>query len=277
MPDADAAMLRFEGVVKRYPDGTRALGGVTFDVPRGQFCAIIGPSGSGKSTLLRLVNGLVELTGGAIAFDGGALGPGSIASIQRRVGTVHQEFDLVPRLSVLDNVLAGTLPVVSTARVLLRLWPRHHQRRACRLLARVGLTEEQLYRRAAQLSGGQKQRVAIARAFMLDPAVVLADEPVSSLDPAVSRSVLRLLREASAESGATVLCSLHQVELAIEFADRIVAIQDGAVVYDGAPSDLTEQRLDEVYGAERTARSARPGDAGAGAGAGSAGPSGEAA
>jgi phosphonate transport system ATP-binding protein len=251
---AERPMLRFDRVAKQFPDGTRALTGVTFDVPRGQFCAIIGPSGSGKSTLLRLVNGMVEQTGGAIEFDGTAVGPRTIAAIQRRVGTVHQEFDLVPRLSVLDNVLSGTLPVVSTARVLLRLWPAHYQRRACSLLARVGLVEEQLYRRAAQLSGGQKQRVAIARAFMLDPAVVLADEPVSSLDPAVSRSVLRLLRDASRESGATVLCSLHQVELAVEFADRIVAIQDGALVYDGAPGALTEDKLDQLYGPERAAK-----------------------
>jgi phosphonate transport system ATP-binding protein len=251
---SDRVMLRFDRVEKQFPDGTRALAGVTFDVPRGQFCAIIGPSGSGKSTLLRLVNGLVELSAGAIAFDGEPITRRAVASIQRRVGTVHQEFDLVPRLSVLDNVLTGTLPVVSTARVLLRMWPRHHMRRACSLLARVGLVEEQLYRRAAQLSGGQKQRVAIARAFMLDPAVVLADEPVSSLDPAVSRSVLRLLRDASRETGATVLCSLHQVDLAVEFADRIVAIQDGSVAYDGAPADLSEERLDQLYGPERAAR-----------------------
>lgn len=252
-PDAQTAagappMLRFEQVAKRYPDGTRALDGVSFNVPRGQFCAIIGPSGSGKSTLLRLVNGLLGPTGGTILFDGAPITPKSIGSVQRRVGTVHQEFDLVPRLSVLDNVLAGTLPVVSTARVLLRLWPRHHQRRACALLARVGLIEEQLYRRAAQLSGGQKQRVAIARAFMLEPAVVLADEPVSSLDPAISRSVLALLRDASREAGATVLCCLHQVELALEFADRVVAIQDGALVYDGLPGDLTADRLEALYG-----------------------------
>ncbi len=251
---SERIMLRFDRVEKQFADGTRALAGVSFEVPRGQFCAIIGPSGSGKSTLLRLVNGLVELSAGAIAFDGEPITRRAVPSIQRRVGTVHQEFDLVPRLSVLDNVLTGTLPVVSTARVLLRMWPRTHMRRACSLLARVGLVEEQLYRRAARLSGGQKQRVAIARAFMLDPAVVLADEPVSSLDPAVSRSVLRLLRDASRESGATVLCSLHQVDLAVEFADRIVAIRDGLLAFDGAPADLTEERLDAVYGADRMAR-----------------------
>jgi phosphonate transport system ATP-binding protein len=256
---SERIMLRFDRVEKQFADGTRALAGVSFEIPRGQFCAIIGPSGSGKSTLLRLVNGLVELSAGAIAFDGEPITRRAVPSIQRRVGTVHQEFDLVPRLSVLDNVLTGTLPVVSTARVLLRMWPRTHMRRACSLLARVGLVEEQLYRRAAQLSGGQKQRVAIARAFMLDPAVVLADEPVSSLDPAVSRSVLRLLRDASRESGATVLCSLHQVDLAVEFADRIVAIRDGLLAFDGAPADLTEERLDAVYGADRMARTAEDG------------------
>jgi phosphonate transport system ATP-binding protein len=251
-------MVRFDRVTKQYPGGTHAVSDVSFEVPRGQFCAIIGPSGSGKSTLLRLTNGLVEPTSGAVLFDGAAITRRSVRRVQQRIGTIHQEFDLVPRLSVLDNVLAGTLPVVSTARVIVKLWPQSYQVRACALLARVGLVEDQLYRRASQLSGGQKQRVAIARAFMLEPAVVLADEPVASLDPTVSRSILELLRDASRENAATVLCSLHQVELAVEFADRVVAIKNGLLVHDGVPSALTASELEAIYGASRSGSGRTP-------------------
>ena len=248
MPD----MLRFQGVGKdfasRAGDTTVALRDVSFDVPRGQFCAIIGPSGSGKSTLLRLVNGMHQPTRGRVLFDGATITKKTIAGVQRRVGTVHQQFELVPRLSVVDNVLSGALPVVSTSRVLLRLWPQRYQRRACALLAQVGMGQEHLYRRASTLSGGQQQRVAIARAFILDPAVVLADEPVASLDPTISRSVLGLLKEASRDSGATVLCSLHQIDLATDFADRVVAIRQGNLAYDGPPDGLTRGLLQEIYG-----------------------------
>ncbi len=248
MPD----MLRFEEVGKDFEspagDTTVALRDVSFDVPRGQFCAIIGPSGSGKSTLLRLVNGMQRPTSGRVVFDGQVITKKNIAEVQRRVGTVHQQFELVPRLTVLDNVLAGALPEVSTLRVLSRLWPQRYQRRACALLAQVGMGQEHLYRRASTLSGGQQQRVAIARAFILDPVVVLADEPVASLDPAISRSVLGLLQEASRDSSATVLCSLHQIDLAREFADRVVAIRQGALAYDGPPDELTHDLLQEIYG-----------------------------
>lgn len=241
-------MLQFNGIEKRFPDGTLALQDVGFDVPRGQFCVILGPSGSGKSTLLRMVNGMHWPTGGRIAFDGTEITRKSIVGVQRRVGMVHQQFNLVPRATVLDNVIAGALPAVSTLRVLFRVWPAHLQTRACRLLERVGLLEEQLYRRATQLSGGQQQRVAIARAFMLEPDVVLADEPVASLDPAISRSILALLADASKETETTVLCSLHQVDLAKAFADRIVALRAGKLAFDGPPSGLTDDILAGVYG-----------------------------
>lgn len=255
-PGADPpVMVRFANVEKAFhsADGatTTALRGVSFEIPRGQFCVIIGPSGSGKSTLLRLVNGMLEPSAGRVEFDGALLDRKNRASVQRRVGAIHQQFDLVPRLGVLDNVLAGTLPEVSTVRIVLGLWPTSYQQRACALLERVGMSEEHLYRPAARLSGGQQQRVAIARAFILDPAVVLADEPVASLDPATSRSVLALLRDASQDSGATVLCSLHQVDLAAEFADRIVAVTRGEIAYDGPPDGLTDELLDRVYGDAR--------------------------
>ncbi|MCG8421804.1 MAG: phosphonate ABC transporter ATP-binding protein [Proteobacteria bacterium] len=248
---SECEMVRFESVSREFECGPDrclvALNDVSFTVPRGQFCVIIGPSGSGKSTLLRLINGMLEPTTGSVVFDGDRITEKNIIEIQRRVGTIHQQFELVSRMTVLDNVLSGTMPLVSTLRVLTRLWPKHFQRRACSLLCQVGMSEDQLYRRASQLSGGQQQRVAIARAFILSPSVVLADEPVSSLDPAISRSVLRLLKEASRRSGATVLCSLHQIELAVEFADRVVAIRQGSVAYDGSPERLTRDILDHVY------------------------------
>jgi phosphonate transport system ATP-binding protein len=171
----------------------------------------------------------------------------SLPEIQPRVAMVHQQFNLVPRLSVLKNVLAGTLPKVSTLMALLGLFPREYQRRACDLLSEVGLREEHLYRRAMRLSGGEQQRVAIARAFILDPDLVLADEPVASLDPQTSRVILELLRKASRQHSATVLCSLHQIELATEFADRIIGMCRGQVIFDGVPGELDEQAINSIY------------------------------
>ena len=244
-------MVEFDAVSMAFASGhktvTDALIDVSFAVPRGQFCVVLGPSGSGKSTLLRVVNGMLRPTGGQVLFDGQALTDKRLPAVQQRVGMVHQQFNLVARASVLDNVVSGALPAIATARVLFKFWPGELQRRACRLLARVGLTEDHLYRRAARLSGGQQQRVAIARAFMLEPDVVLADEPVASLDPATSENVLRLLASASKETDTTVLCSLHQVELARKFADRIVALHDGRMAFDGAPAELSDSILAEVY------------------------------
>ncbi len=232
--------LRFIDVRKAFAADAVAVDQVSFDVPRGQFCVVLGSSGAGKSTLLRLVNGMVEPTAGAIEFDGAAVNRKSLRHIQPRIGMVHQQFNLVPRLTVLNNVLAGALPSVSNVRALFGAFPEKLRRRACRLLAEVGLGEEHLYRRAASLSGGQQQRVAIARAFILEPSLVLADEPVASLDPETSRLILELLRDESRRHNSTVLCSLHQVELALEFAHRIVGMRQGRVVFDGPPAKFDE-------------------------------------
>jgi phosphonate transport system ATP-binding protein len=223
------------------------MDGISLEVPKGQFCVLLGPSGAGKSTLLRSVNGLTELTAGHVEVGGRTLSTRTLGSIRGDVGMIHQQFNLVGRLSVLTNVLAGTLSQVPTLRALLGLFPEGYRQKACRLLADVGLEEEQLYRHASQLSGGQQQRVAIARAFILDPKVVLADEPVASLDQASSSVVLELLRETSARRGTTVLCSLHQVELARRFADRIVGLKGGKVVFDGPPGDLDAGAEAKIY------------------------------
>jgi phosphonate transport system ATP-binding protein len=242
-------MLRFDHVALSYPGGVHALRDVSFDVPAGQFCVVLGASGAGKSTLLRTVNGLATPTAGEVRVDGHALTLAALPALRRRIGMIHQSFNLTPRLSVATNVLTGALPAVPTWRALLGLFPRPLQTRACELIAAVGLTEQHLARRAGELSGGQQQRVAIARAFMLDPAVILADEPVASLDPRISREVLDLLKRQARERGATVLCSLHQVDLARAFADRIVALADGRVAFDGPPDALDGRTLRAVYAA----------------------------
>jgi phosphonate transport system ATP-binding protein len=240
-------MLCFREVSKAFPGAVVALERVTLDVPRGQFCVVLGSSGAGKSSLLRTVNGLSPPTSGTVEVDGVVVTEATFGQVRREMAMIHQDFCLSGRLSVLTNVLAGALTQVSTGRALLNLFPNRLQRKACELLADVGLGEEHLYRRASDLSGGEQQRVAIARAFILDPKVVLADEPVASLDPTTSLTILELLRETSAARKTTVLCSLHQVDLARAFADRIVGMRAGSVVYDGAPAGLDPQALARIY------------------------------
>jgi phosphonate transport system ATP-binding protein len=225
--------LSFRDLRKVYPDGVAALDGVSADVPRGQFCVVLGPSGSGKSTLLRVVNGLTSLSSGQMTLGDLPMSAANLRAIRRKVAMVHQLFNLTERASVSANVLAGA--VAPFWRVMLGWYPAELRARACEVVARVGLDEIHLPRRAVALSGGQQQRVGIARAFLLRPEVILADEPVASLDPAISREVLGLLREAGREQGATVMCSLHQTDLAREFADRIIGMRKGRVVFDGPP------------------------------------------
>ncbi len=246
-------MLDFDSIVMRHADGTRALDGVSLRVPAGQFCVVLGASGAGKSTLLRTANGLVRPTGGTVRVDGVPVAPGSLARIRPRIGMIHQQFNLVLRSTVAENVLAGALPALPAWRALAGLFTEAQRRRACALIESVGLQEPHLLRRVSELSGGQQQRVGIARAFMLDPPLVLADEPVASLDPQTSHDVLSLLRREARERGATVLCSLHQIELACAFADRIVALRQGRVVFDGTPAAFDPKVFDAVYGRERAA------------------------
>jgi phosphonate transport system ATP-binding protein len=240
-------MLKFENVTKRYPDGTEAIRNVSLHVPRGQFCVLLGPSGAGKSTLLRMANGLTRVTEGQVLLEGESLTDKTLPRLRRKVATVHQQFNLTPRMSVALNVLSGALTQVDFLRAGLGWFPAKLRAKACHLLAEVGLTPEHLPRRVSALSGGQQQRVGIARAFMMDPAVLLVDEPVASLDPRIARGILQLLRRQSRAHGATVLCSLHQPELAREFGDRIVAVSHGRLAFDGAPETFTETVCDNLY------------------------------
>jgi phosphonate transport system ATP-binding protein len=240
-------MIHFDNISKVWPDGTKALNDISLEIPHGQFCVVLGPSGAGKSTLLRAVNGLMKPTHGQVKIDGTTLTTATQKQLRRRVAMIHQHFNLTSRLSVAANVLSGLLPVVSTARALSGWFKSEHRRKACGLLERVGLTPTHLKRRAGDLSGGQQQRVGIARAFMLDPEVVLADEPVASLDPKISRDILTLIRDAAREHNTTVLCSLHQIDLAREFGDRIVGMRDGRIVFDGTPEEFTDERVHALY------------------------------
>lgn len=219
-------------------NGMRALEGIDLDLHGGEFCVILGPSGSGKSTLLRLISGLVPVSSGKITVLGTQLSRATPRQIQRKLGMVHQDHGLIDRLSVVQNVMAGLAGELPLWRLMLRLYPAAVKTEACRVLAEVGLDESHVNRRARQLSGGQRQRVGIARALMGGPAIILADEPVASLDPSTSRDIIGLLRRTAKERGVPVLCSLHQMDLAREFADRIVVIRSGRKEFDGTPSAL---------------------------------------
>lgn len=240
-------MINCDGVTKSYPDGTVALSDVSFDVPEGQFCVLLGHSGAGKSTALRLVNGLVEPTAGTVSVNGTRITPQTLRQIRRRVSMIHQEFNLSARSSVAVNVMSGAIADVSTLGALLGWFPADIRRKCCELVELVGLSEQHLKRRCSALSGGQQQRVGIARALMLDPLVILADEPIASLDPTASREILALLRAAARERGCTIMCSLHQVHLARDFADRIIGIEGGKVVFDLKPSEVDDEVLGLIY------------------------------
>lgn len=243
-------MLEFKSSSVVFPDGTKGVDNVSLTINKGEFCTLLGPSGAGKSTLMNMLNGIVTPTSGSVLLDGVEMNKEAKRGIQKQISMIHQQLHLVPRLSVLHNVLTGRLFAVPTLKSLFKLFSREDERRACMLLQEVDLKEKHIYRRASALSGGQQQRVAVARAFMPSPKVVLADEPVASLDPKVSRKVLKSLKSAAQHHNAAVLCSLHQIEYAIEFSDRIIAMRDGQVVFNGAPSELNDAILKAIYGDE---------------------------
>ena len=246
------ATLRVEHLVKVYPEGTTALRDVTFTVRPGEFLVIIGLSGSGKSTLMRCINRLIEPTSGHIYIDDvdiTTLSPGEMRHVRRHIGMIFQQFNLVKRSSVLMNVLSGRLGYVPATWSLLNYFPRPEVARAVANLERVGIPEK-AHVRADQLSGGQQQRVGIARALMQEPKVILADEPVASLDPATSHSVLRYVEELNKKDGITVLCALHFLSLARRYGTRIIALRAGEMVFDGLPADIDERRFKDIYGQE---------------------------
>lgn len=254
-PAPAVSAIGFHGICKSFSPDTRALHNVTLDIAAERFTVLLGPSGSGKTTLLRTAVGLNTPDTGEITLAGEPVSGRGLNAARRRMGMVHQDFGLSERLTSAQNVMAGASACVGWVRVLFQAYPRSIQLKACELLARVGLDEAEANRRAGNLSGGQRQRVGIARALINDPLVILADEPVASLDPATAQEIMTLLREAAGERGAAVLCSLHQIDLARRFADRIVGLKDGQVVFDGQPADLTPAALATIFdGQERRPR-----------------------
>lgn len=245
-----AAALRIDQLVKEYKRGQPVLKGVSLDIaPRG-VTAIIGASGTGKSTLIRCVNRLVEPTSGAIHFDGvdlTKLSGSALRAARRRIGMVFQEYNLVERLTVMENLLTGRLGYVSAFDAWLRRFPAEDIERAFALLDEVGLAGF-AQQRADSLSGGQRQRVGIARALMQTPGLLLADEPTSSLDPKTAVEIMTLLRDAAAHHEIPVLINMHDVELARRFADRVIGLAGGAVIFDGAPEQLSDEELTRIYG-----------------------------
>ena len=245
-------MLRLEKLTKVYKTGDKALNAVDLDVPKGQVMALIGPSGAGKSTLIRCINRLVEPTSGTVQLDGmelTRLGSSALRKARRRMGMIFQEYALVERLTVMENVLSGRLGYVGFWRSFLRRFPQNDVDEAFRLLDRVGLLE-MADKRADELSGGQRQRVGIARALIQDPALLLVDEPTASLDPKTSRQIMRLIVELCEERKLAAIVNIHDVALAQMFVQRIVGLDQGTVVFDGSPGDLSEDVLTQIYGEE---------------------------
>jgi phosphonate transport system ATP-binding protein len=242
-------MLVVEHLNKTYPGAVRALDDVSLEVRDGEFLVLVGLSGSGKSTLLRCINRLVEPTSGRIVLDDldiTAARANDLRKIRRSVGMIFQQFNLVRRSTVLTNVLTGRLGYVSPWQSLMAHFDEDDYRRALVNLDRVNL-RERAHQRADRLSGGQQQRVAIARALMQEPKIMLADEPVASLDPATSHSVLKYLQQINRE-GMTVICSLHFLSLARTYGTRVIALKAGRLMFDGLPSEIDESRFKAIYG-----------------------------
>lgn len=247
------SILSVKDLTVRYTaKGPPILKGISFDVADGDFFAIIGPSGAGKSTLIRCINRLVEPESGSITFLGRevtALPPRELRYLRRNIGMIFQEFNLVNRMSVMDNVLSGRLGYTGTLRSLFRWFSDGDIRHALGLLQRVGLSD-QVGKRADALSGGQRQRVGIARALMQAPKLLLLDEPTSALDPKISREVMGLIRDIAQELKVPILCNIHDVQLATEFCNKVIGLQDGRKMFDGFTAEMQQSDLEAIYAME---------------------------
>lgn len=257
-------ILQIRELYKSFGSATHVLRGVNLDVEQGEFLGVIGSSGAGKSTLLRCINRLVEPTSGEILFpeavfearaDGAwrdvlKLSQRELRLLRRKVGMIFQQFNIVKRLSVIENALSGGLGYQPPLKSCLRLFSQEEKRRALASLDRVGLLGH-AYKRADELSGGEQQRVAIARTLMQNPAIILADEPVSNLDPKLSRVVLDTLKRICLEDGITTLVSLHTLDLTREYAHRVVGLKQGKIFFDGAVQSLTDKVVEEIYQATK--------------------------
>ena len=245
-------MLKVEHLTKVYEGGTLALEDVSFEVKDGEFMAVIGLSGSGKSTLLRCINRLIEPTEGRITWNGVDITAASqedLRRIRRRIGMVFQHFNLVNRSKVTTNVLSGRLGYTNPAYSLINRFAKDDHARAQAQLERVGLTDRDDHR-ADALSGGQQQRVGIARAMIQEPEMILADEPVASLDPVLAHSIMQYLEQINQQDGVTILCSLHFLDLVEKYSQRVIALNEGQLVFEGIAEQLDDERFKDIYGRE---------------------------
>ena len=239
-------ILEANNLRKTFANGTKALQGVNFSVNQGEFVVILGASGSGKTTLLRSINGLVQCENGEIKFRNDAITPSTLPLLRKQTGMVFQDFNLVNNLSALNNVLTGLLDSSNNFMSMLYLFTKEQKKQALICLEMVGLLDK-AYSRVDQLSGGQKQRVGIARAIIKNPKLLLADEPVASLDPMISNSIMSLLWSIRSQIGLTVICNLHQVDLALKYSDRIIGLSGGRVVLDSPTSEVSEDYIRKIY------------------------------
>ena len=248
-------MLEIKNLTKVYGDGTVALKNVSFNVKDGEFLVVIGLSGSGKSTLLRCINRLIDPTEGDIIWDGinlSKLEGDELRKTRRKIGMIFQHFNLVKRSSVYQNIIAGRLGYANTLQSVVGRFTDQDTKKAKNVIHRLGITD-QVQKRADELSGGQQQRVGIARALMQEPKLILADEPVASLDPVLAHSILGILEKLNIEDGITVICSLHYLDLVQRYATRVVGLKEGEIVYQGTKKEiqeLTDEEFKSIYGAE---------------------------
>jgi phosphonate transport system ATP-binding protein len=248
-------MIRFDNASVTYPGGVHALKGLSLEIPDGQMMVIVGLSGAGKSTLIRVINGLVPLTGGDVTIDGVSLrhaSSGQLRQLRSKIGMIFQTFNLVKRTSVLNNVLMGRLHSTGTLRSLIGMYRPDDVEIAMRALERVNIVEK-AYVRASNLSGGQQQRVGIARALAQEPKILLADEPVASLDPPTSHVVMRDLQRINRDLGITTIVNLHFLDLAKVYGERIIGLRAGELVYDGIGEKADENVFRDIYGRSLTA------------------------
>jgi len=248
-------MLEIKNLTKVYDDGTRALHNVSFNVEDGEFLIVIGLSGSGKSTLLRCINRLIKPTSGEIIWNGinlCELEGDELRKTRRKIGMIFQHFNLVKRSSVMKNVMSGRLGYTKPAASIVNKFSSGDIKMGQAVIERLGISD-QIYKRADELSGGQQQRVGIARALMQEPELILADEPVASLDPVLAHSILESLEDLNQEDGISIICSLHYLDLVQRYASRVVGLREGEIVYKGTKEDilaLSDDEFKEIYGAE---------------------------
>ena len=243
-------MLEIKGLEKKFEDGHSVFKDLSFQVRKGEFVVVLGPSGTGKTTLLRLINGLYQPTAGSISVDGREVTSATVRQVRSSVGMVFQHFNLVPNLSALNNVLTGLLDQSTLVPSLFYIFKREFKLRALECLDQVGLLSK-AYARVETLSGGQQQRVGIARAIVKKPVLLLADEPIASLDPLVAFNILALLKEINIRHGITVLCNLHQVDFAMRFAERIIGLSGGGILLDQPVEKVNREYIKQIYGEQK--------------------------